>query len=87
MTVREEVNLADFPEPEILEVSPRSEGYSAAMGKVLDVLGHVGWSVSEAAKVLGSSTGQLVGFLRADGAVFAEVNHQRKEKGLRRLNS
>jgi hypothetical protein len=87
LLVREVVNLAEFPEPEILDVSQRAFGYPAAMGKILDLLDHVGWSVSDAAKILGVSTGQLVGFLRADGALFAEMNRQRKDKGLRGLNS
>jgi hypothetical protein len=57
------------------------------MGKVLDVLDHAGWSVSEAAELLGISVGRLVAFLRADAQLFAEVNRQRKKKGFRGLNS
>ena len=87
LTVREEVKLAEFPKPEILQVSRRSAGYPAVMGKILDVLDHAGWSVSDGARILGVSTGQLVGFLRADGALFAEMNRRRREKGLRMLNS
>jgi hypothetical protein len=86
LTVREEVNLAEFPEPGILEVSQRAFGYPAAMGKILDVLDHVGWSVSDGARILGVSTGRLVSFLRADAPLFAEMNRRRKSKGLRGLN-
>ena len=87
LLVREEVNLADFPQPEILDVPGRSGDYPWAMGTVLDVMEHAGWSVSEAAKLLGVSTGRLVGFLRADAPLFAEMNRRRREKGLRGLNS
>jgi hypothetical protein len=87
LLVREEVDLADLPKPEILEVSRRASDYPAAMGKVLDVLDRAGWSISDAAKILGVSTGQLVGFLRSDGPLFAEINRRRREKGLRGLNS
>jgi hypothetical protein len=87
LLVREAVNLAEFPEPEILDVSQRAFGYPAAMGKILDVLDHAGWSVSDAARILAVSTGRLVGFLREDGPLFAEVNRRRKERGLRGLNS
>jgi len=84
---REEVALAKLPEAKIMEVPRRSGDYISAMGKVMDVLDHAGWSVSEAAKMLGVSTGRLVSFLRADGPLFAEMNRRRKEKGLRGLNS
>jgi hypothetical protein len=87
LLVREEIHLAEFPKPDILEVSRRSADYPAAMGKMLDVLNHAGWSVSEAAKILGVSTGRLVGFMRADGPLFAEMNCHRREAGLRGLNS
>lgn len=87
LLVREEVDLAEFPNPRILEAPRRSGDYPAAMGKILDVMDHAGWSVSEAAKILGVSTGQLVGFLKADGPLFAEMNRRRREKGLRGLNS
>ena len=79
--------MAEFPDPQILGVSRRSDEYPAAMGKILDVLDHAGWSVSDAAKILGVSTGQLVSFLQGDGPLFAEVNRRRREKGLRGLNS
>ncbi len=87
LMVREEVNLAEFPQPAILDVSRRAFGYPAAMGKILDVLDHIGWSVSDTAKILGVSTGQLVSFLQADGPLFAEMNRRRKDKRLRGLNS
>lgn len=87
LLVREEVNLTDFPEPEILEISQRAVEYPAAMGRVLDLLDHDGWSVSDAAKTLGVSTGQLVSFLKADAPLFTEMNRRRRDKGLRGLNS
>jgi ribulose kinase len=84
---REEICSADWPDPKVVEVSRRSEQYILAIGKILDVLEHVGWSVSDAAKIIGISTGRLVSFLAADDPLFAELNRRRKSKGLRGLNS
>jgi hypothetical protein len=56
------------------------------MGAVLDALESVGWSVSEAATMLRTSTGKLAAFLRADPAVWTHVNRQRNDRGLRTLN-
>lgn len=87
LLVREPVDLAEFPNPKLLRISRGSGDYPAAMGKILDVLDHAGWSVSDAGKILGVSTGKIVAFLREDEMAFAEVNRRRKEKGLRGLNS
>jgi len=85
--MRQNVDLSELPDAKLIEVAKRSLEYPAAMGKVLDVLDHAGWSVSEAAELLGISVGRLVAFLRADAQLFAEVNRQRKKKGFRGLNS
>jgi hypothetical protein len=84
--VRKVIDPAQFPNAGMLEVSRRSAEYPAAIGTVLDVLNHVGWSVSDAAKMLGVTTGRLVSFLHNDGPALAEVNRRRKESGLRGLN-
>jgi len=57
------------------------------MGKALDVLEHAGWSVSDGAKLLGVSTGRLIGFLRTDAQLWMEVNQRRQQAGLRGLNA
>jgi len=51
------------------------------------VLEHAGWSVSDGAKLLGVSTGRLIGFLRTDAQLWMEVNQRRQEAGLRGLNA
>jgi hypothetical protein len=85
--VRERVDLAALPDAALVKVSRRSVDYAAAIGKVLDVMEHVGWSVSEAGKLIGVSTGKLVDFLSADPAAWAEVNRKRLRAGLRGLNA
>jgi hypothetical protein len=74
-----------LPGPARLNISPRSANYPAAMGAVLDALESVGWSVSEAAAMLRTSTGKLAAFLRADPALWTYVNRQRGNCGLRVL--
>ena len=85
--VREKIDLTRLPWPKVVEISRRAEGYPAAIGLALDVLTHVGWSVSEAGKLLGVSTGKLVDFLSSDSLAWAEVNRQRQRVGLRGLNA
>jgi len=68
-----------------LDISPRSADYPAVMGAVLDAFESVGWSVSEAAAMLRTSTGKLVAFLRADPQLWTHVNRQRGSHGLRVL--
>jgi RF-1 domain len=87
LEVREEIDLSRWPQGGVVEVSRKSEDYPAAIGVIFDVLQHCGWSVSDAGKMLGVSTGQLVGFLSGDTAAWAELNRQRRAKGLRVLNA
>jgi hypothetical protein len=84
--LREAVDLPGFPDPKRLDISRKSADYPASVGVVLDVLDSVGWSISDAAKIIGVTTAPLVGFLRADAMVWTEVNRQRKKMGLRTLN-
>jgi hypothetical protein len=86
MYIRETVNLSGLPDVRVIEISRRSEQYPAAMGRVLDVLAHAGWSLSESARLIGVSSGKLSAFLAADGPLLAEVNRQRKIKGMRPLH-
>ncbi|MGD0387449.1 MAG: peptide chain release factor-like protein [Tepidisphaeraceae bacterium] len=87
LRVREPIKLSSLPDPAVVAVPGRSADYPAAMGKALDVLEHAGWSVSDGAKLLGVSTGRLIGFLRTDAQLWMEVNQRRQEAGLRGLNA
>lgn len=87
LQVREEIDLTRLPDLAAVNVPRRSSEYPAAMGGILDTLEHVGWSVSEAAKLIGVSTGRLVAFLRDDPPLWTEVNLRRKQLGLRGLNA
>ena len=87
LSVREKLDLARLPDPKVIAISCRSENYHAAMGKTLDVLTHSGWKISEAAKLLGVSTGRLVDFLRTDAQLWMEVNRKRQEAGFRGLHT
>jgi hypothetical protein len=84
--LREPVGLSRLPDPARLKISRKSAEYPAAVGIVLDVLDSAGWSISDAAKMIGVTTAPLIGFLRADAMVWTEVNQQRKKMGLRTLN-
>lgn len=87
LTIREKVIPADLPDPGILAVSSHSQAYPGAMGKAMDILSANSWSISDAGKMLGVSTGRLISFLRTDPAVWMEVNRRRQLAGLRGLNS
>jgi hypothetical protein len=68
-----------------LDLSPRSAEFLPAAGLVLDVLAAVGWRVSDGARVLGLTTGNLVEFLQADEKLWAHVNRARGAVGLKPL--
>jgi hypothetical protein len=68
-----------------LDLSPRSPAYLPTMGLVLDVLAAVQWSVSDAARLLETTTGNLVEFLQADEKLWAHVNRARASVGLKPL--
>jgi hypothetical protein len=69
-----------------LSLSPRSPDYLRVMRFVLDVLEAVGWSVSDAGRLLRVTTANLVDFLQADDKLWAHVNRRRADAGLRGLN-
>ena len=87
LEVREPIDLSGLPDEGIVKVSRRSVAYASAVGKMMDVMEHVGWSVSGAGKLIGVSTGRLIDFLSADPLAWAEVNRRRQRAGLRVLNS
>lgn len=68
-----------------LDTTVKMKDYLLVMSRVLDVLQSANWSVSKAGVRLGVSTGQIVGFLRADPKLGAYVNQQRGKVGLRSL--
>jgi hypothetical protein len=68
-----------------LKISRRSEEYPKTIGLVLDALCESGWSVSGAAKLLATTTGQISRFINGDEKVLAEVNRQREQAGLKKL--
>ena len=60
-----------------LDISRRHAMYLPVVGLILDVLTAIGFSVSEAAKLLELSTSNLVKFLQGDEKLMARVNEMR----------
>jgi hypothetical protein len=96
LTLRDAIDAGKFEVPQWftahcpggrLTVSRKSEMYLPAMGLALDVLAARGWSVSEAARMLGLSTGNLVRFLQGDEKLMAHVNEMRGALGLKPLGT
>ncbi|MFW5802462.1 MAG: peptide chain release factor family protein [Verrucomicrobiota bacterium] len=65
--------------------SRRSPEYCLWVAQILDVLAANGWSVGDAARTVGVSTGKLVKCLAADPDVWQIVNSARAEAGLNPL--
>jgi hypothetical protein len=84
--LRRPVDVDDPNTNVVLNFSKKSEDYPNSIGRALDVLSEVGWSISGAAKVIGITTAKLISFLKADDKVWAEVNQQRQKMGLRILH-
>jgi hypothetical protein len=68
-----------------LRCSTRDETYPRILGLVLDVIHQHGGAVSEAARYLGLTTGNLVKFLQCDDEAISAVNELRRRLGLRPL--
>jgi hypothetical protein len=68
-----------------LRCSNRDETYPRILGLVLDVIHQHGGAVSEAARYLGLTTGNLVKFLQCDDEAISAVNELRRRLGLRPL--
>ena len=77
--------IADAPPTKRLNISTKSENYLPAVALVLDILATRGWSVRDAADVLGITSAHLSSFLRDDEKLWAETNHQREKAGLKKL--
>jgi hypothetical protein len=70
-----------------LHVNTKNPEYALIVCEVLDVLAVCGTRVSDAAALLGVSTGQLNRFLQGDSQVWQRVNHMRVESGLKPLHT
>jgi hypothetical protein len=73
--------------PGSLDLSPKNPRFWPAAGLVLDLLAAVEARVSDAAALLGVSTGHLIDFLQADPKVWQEANRLRAAAGHRPLKS
>ncbi|MBX9628063.1 MAG: peptide chain release factor-like protein [Gemmataceae bacterium] len=73
--------------PGAFDLSPKNPRFWPAVGLVLDVLAAVEARVSDAAALLGTSTGHLIDFLQADPKVWQEANRLRAAAGHRPLKS
>ncbi len=69
-----------------LHVGRKDPRFWPAVGLVLDVLQAVGARVSEAAEVLGISTGNLIDFLRTEDKVWEQANQLRARFGHKPLH-
>jgi hypothetical protein len=70
-----------------LDVGRRDTRFWPAVGMVLDVLQTVEARVSDAAKVLGISTGNLIDFLQLDPKAWEQINQMRARFGEKKLQS
>jgi hypothetical protein len=68
-----------------LHVGRRDERYCLVVSELLDVLAACTVRVSDTARWIGISTGNLVGFLQADPKLWEQVNRMRGEAGLKPL--
>ncbi|MDB5291967.1 MAG: uncharacterized protein JWL69_3208 [Phycisphaerales bacterium] len=68
-----------------LRLSPRDAAYPSVVGLVVDVLESSGGSVSQAARILGLSTANLVDFLQRDEELLTYVNRMRAGEKLKPL--
>ena len=65
--------------------TPKMSVYPCEAARLFDVLEANGWSLADAAAALGTTTGQIAGWLTADPIVLAAANRERKRRGLRTL--
>lgn len=70
-----------------LHLSKKDSRFWPAVGIVLDVLQTTEARVSDAAKILGISTGNLIAFLQTSPKVWEQVNHLRAEFGQKPLRT
>jgi RF-1 domain len=86
MPLRTELAAAKTPAGR-LDVGQRNPRFWPAVGVVLDVLEMVHARVSDAAKCLDISTGNLIDFLQQDPKVWEQVNQMRIRFGQKKLQT
>jgi hypothetical protein len=69
-----------------IQVNPEHADFPALLAEALDVVADGHYDVTAAAKQLKISTSQLVKFLRSEPRAMAQVNQQRRDRGLRPLH-
>ena len=70
-----------------LDLGRKDPRYWPAVGIALDVLQAVEARVSEAAEILGTSTGNLIAFLSSDAKVWEQANQMRARFGHKPLRT
>lgn len=70
-----------------LDVGRKDPNFWPAVGIVLDVVEHCQARVSDAAKALGVTTGNLIDFLQTDDKVWEQVNNMRARFGQKTLKT
>lgn len=68
-----------------ISVNPQHEDFPALLAEVLDRLHADNFDLSKAGEGLGTSSSQLVKFLKLEPAALVEVNHRRQDLGLSKL--
>ncbi len=93
LSLEELVNLTSHPDYGVvregqgrLRLGRKDPRYWPIVGLILDVLQAFEARVSDAARALGISTGNLIDFLQSDEKVWEQANHLRKHFGLKPLH-
>lgn len=94
LKLREAADGAPLPEIEAvrtregrLDIGCRDPRFLPAAARALDVLEEEQAHVADAARRLGTSTGNLISFLQMDDKLWEEVNHLRQRHGQKTLKT
>jgi hypothetical protein len=66
-----------------IQVSALHNDFPSLLAEAMDTLEHFDWNLPAAAEFLGTSSSQLVKFLKQEPRAFLFLNAQRAERGLR----
>lgn len=77
----------DWPFDGRVDIGRKDARFWPAVGAALDVLHATEGRVSDAARLLGISTGNLIDFLETDPKVWEQANHLRQGFGLKTLKT
>jgi hypothetical protein len=69
------------------KIGRKDRRYPGFAGALLDALDECEYSVGDAGRLLGTSTGRLVRILAGDTRLWALVNQQREKRGLKALRA